>query len=278
VGYEQAIDAQLLPVVRHLEQERPGEAVGVYLFGSAVSSGLRPDSDIDLMMLTIRSMTAVERRALVDLLLRVSGRRGHADTFPDAADRRPIELTSLVSTPSEPWATAPQRDFQYGEWLRKDLIRGDLPAPADDPDVVLLAATALQAHRVLFGPALDTLLAPIPRDVLHDAVIAAVPEVLAGLAGDERNTLLTLARALVTLETGRIVSKDAAVDMIADSLSGRERALLQRARNEYRCAAARGWVSDDGDVIALADQLAHRAKKFSTQRRTPIEPGDPSAR
>ena len=268
VGYEQAIDVQLLPVVRYLKQERPGEVVGVYLFGSAVSSGLRPDSDIDLMMLTTRSMTTAERRGLVDLLLTASGWRGHAETFPDAAGRRPIELTSLVTAQAQSRTPAPRRDFQYGEWLREELTRGDLPAPAEDPDVVLLAATALQAHRVLSGPALDTLLAPIPRDALHDAAIATVPAVLAGLAGDERNTLLTLARILVTLETGRIVSKDAAVDLLADSLTVRDRVLLERARDEYRGAAAHEWCSDDGDMVALADHLAHRSKKLSIQRRT----------
>lgn len=108
----------LTPLLEHLDRADPGDVVGVYLYGSARTSGLRPDSDIDLLLLTHRSLTAPERAALVSLLLRVSGWRGHAERFPDAVHRRPIELTSIVTGGLRPLTDTPRRDFQYGEWLR----------------------------------------------------------------------------------------------------------------------------------------------------------------
>jgi streptomycin 3"-adenylyltransferase len=97
VGYERKIDAQLAQTVRHLKDESPGDVVGIYLFGSAASSGVRPDSDIDLLVVTKCSMSTTERRRLVDLFLAVSGWKGHAGRFPDAVERRPIELISVVT-------------------------------------------------------------------------------------------------------------------------------------------------------------------------------------
>ena len=97
----------------------------------------------------------------------------------------------------------PQHDFQYGEWLRADLIAGNLPQPATDPDSVILIATAISAHRVLRGPALEEVVSGVPLPMLRRAVINNVPNILHELEGDERNTVLTLARSIVTLDTGK---------------------------------------------------------------------------
>jgi len=91
-----AVDDQVGPVLDHLLEEDPGGVVGVYLYGSGAASGLRPNSDIDLLFLTRRSLTSTERVALVSLLLGVSGWKGHESDFPEAADRRPLELTGTV--------------------------------------------------------------------------------------------------------------------------------------------------------------------------------------
>ena len=133
-----------------------------------------------------------------------------------------------------PLSEEPRRDFQYGEWLRAELVDGHLPLPVRDPDVVTLLATAHSAHRVLRGSRLEEVVPPVPEHLLRRALLASLPDVLAGLEGDERNTLLTLARTLVTLDSGRIVAKDEAADLIAPTLSGPDRALLLRARDGYR--------------------------------------------
>lgn len=52
------------------------EVAGAYLHGSAVLGGLRPASDVDVLVVARRSLTDGERRALLDGLLRVSGFTG----------------------------------------------------------------------------------------------------------------------------------------------------------------------------------------------------------
>ncbi|WP_081416843.1 DUF4111 domain-containing protein [Arthrobacter castelli] len=143
-----------------------------------------------------------------------------------------------------------------GEWLREDLVAGSLPQPATDPDVITLIATALSAHRVLRGPALDEIVPEVPLTMLRSAVMDNVPEILHGLEGDERNTVLTLARSIVTLDTGQIVSKDVAVNVGAPMLAEPDRALLERAKAGYLGLENDDWSDLNPEVTSLAETLA----------------------
>ena len=74
------------------------EVVGLYLYGSAVAGGLRPDSDLDLFVVTDRRLTADEKARIVEGLLPISGRKTRP---PDMAadrgdDRRPARGPSLA--------------------------------------------------------------------------------------------------------------------------------------------------------------------------------------
>ncbi|WP_176747328.1 MULTISPECIES: nucleotidyltransferase domain-containing protein [unclassified Brevibacterium] len=93
----------------------PGGIVGVYLYGSSTSTGLGPESDVDLLLVTRRSLTPQDRASLISTLLGLSGWKGHAEAFPEVASRRPLEVTSLVTADLKPLVAAPWRDFQFGE-------------------------------------------------------------------------------------------------------------------------------------------------------------------
>src|SRR5699024_399381 len=71
------------------------------------------------------------------------------------------------------------------------------------------------------------------------------------IIGDEMNSLLTLARILVTLDTGQIVSKDAAADMIAPTLNDADRALMELARDVYLGNAPDSWTGYEEGVLDL---------------------------
>lgn len=245
------------PLLAHLDRHDPGDIVGVYMYGSVVGAGLRPDSDVDVLALTRRSLTRAERTALVTLLLSISGWRGHRERFPDAAGRRPLEVTFLTLPDLESTTTRRRRDFQYGEWLRAELTAGAIPEPADDPDVVILLATALQPSHTLRGNALGEVVAPVPSHRLRRAVIARTPDLVNEVDGDERNVLLTLARILMTLETGDIVSKDTAALTVATRLTGPERVLLLAARAGYLGLVNDDWSERRARAHALANALAN---------------------
>jgi predicted nucleotidyltransferase len=124
------------------------DAVGVYLFGSAVLGGLRPDSDLDLLVVSRRPTTLVEKQRLVDDLMARSGQRTSQGSL------RRIELTIVVEQDVKPWLYPPTLDFQYGDWLRDQFKSGNVkpwPTPLK-PDLALLITMVLLADTPMLGP------------------------------------------------------------------------------------------------------------------------------
>ncbi|GEC08690.1 nucleotidyltransferase [Streptomyces spinoverrucosus] len=238
------------PLVRLLHHTLGDNILGIYLHGSAVLAGLRPHSDLDLLVVVDRPTTHAQRRALVEELLKVSG----------GPSRRPVELIVVRHDEVNPWRYPPNCEFLYGEWLREEYERGLVPAPAPMPDLAPLLTMVLQGDAPLYGPPPATLLAPVPRADLRRAIVAGVPELMADLGSDTRNVLLTLARIWVTLATGTIRSKDAAADWALERLPPEHRPALAWARAAYlgrtvrtpSAGAARACA--DALVRALADQ------------------------
>lgn len=220
--------------VARVVREVLGEAViGIYLEGSAVVGGLRPRSDIDVFGVTSRSATLAQRRSLVDRLMAISDTGG--------PEGRPVELTIVVQSDVRPWRYAPMRDFQYGEWVRADYVRGKLPTAEADPDLALLITGVLAADRALSGPSPAAVLDPVPPDDVRRATLDAIPGILLDLDADTRNGILTLARIWTTVATGTIRSKDAAADWALPRLPEAHRDVLARARAIYLGEADEGW-------------------------------------
>ena len=131
------------------------DVMGVYLHGSAVSGGLRPNSDVDVLAIVRRPTTDVEKRLLIERLTRIS-RRGD----PGA---RSIEVALLVHRDVSPWRYPAPVDFQYGDWLGPRFDEGELtPWVSPDPDTALLLAAVLQADRTIMGPRPAAILDPVP--------------------------------------------------------------------------------------------------------------------
>jgi len=188
--------------------------------------------------------------------MRVLGWKGHAETIPDAADGRPLELTSIVVDDRGQWPDPPAHDFQFGEWLRAEILVGRELRPTTDPDVPILIATAHHAHRVLRGPSLADVVARVRAGILRDSMLATIPDILGEIVGDERNTLLALARIITTIRTGDIVPKDVAAARVEESLGSADRSLLERARLAYLGEAEDAWAGLEDAVTALAHRLA----------------------
>ena len=231
--------------MRICEQVLDDALIGAYLHGSAVLGGLRPTSDLDVLAVVDRPTTAEERRMIVERLFEISGRRAAR------GPARPVELTVVEQSELRPWRAAPVVDLLYGEWLREDLKRGDVLEPQPTPDLAPEIVLTLAGNRALFGPPPAEVIDPVPADGLRRAVVAGTPKLVAELEGDMRNVLLTLARIVATLETGEILPKDAAVELVAHRLSaGPQRDVLLLARDMYLQG-----INDDDAGAGWADLL-----------------------
>ncbi|MFB6841596.1 aminoglycoside adenylyltransferase family protein [Streptomyces sp. NPDC056361] len=243
-------------VVRVVRETLGEDAVlAACLHGSAVLGGLRPTSDVDVLVALTRRTTERERRALTDALLAVSGRRAYE------GPARPVELSLVVHADVRPWRYLPVCEYLYGEWLRDDFERGATPAPAPCPDLAPLLTMARAGDLSLHGPLPSVLFEPVPEADLRAAIVAGVPELLADLAGDTRNVLLTLARILTTLRTGRIRSKDGAAAWVLGELPEEHRPVLAAARDQYLAGEYGDWEELLPEARAHAAYIAEAIKR-----------------
>lgn len=227
-----------------------GESVvGVYLFGSALTGSLRPNSDVDLLAIVSEPPGEEARRRLVEALMRISG------SPEDDGTPRPLEVTMLCRRVLAPWRYPPRSELVYGEWLRQEFEQGRIPPAVADPDLAVVLATARQASLPLRGPELTELVAPIPEADLRRAILDSLPDLVAGLHGDERNVLLTLARMWMTLETGEIAPKDVAATWALERLPPEHKASLGLARQGYLAGGGDDWSQRKPQVEALVGYM-----------------------
>ncbi len=255
---QQQVD-RALTLVRDVLGE---EALAVYLFGSAVRGGLRPESDIDLLVVSKRRTTHTQKRRLIRSLLAVSGR-----TAPHGMWRR-IELTIVVERDIKPWRYPPSLDFQYGDWLRTEFESGNVePWSTPNPDLAVLLSMVVLAGMPLFGPPPSQLFDPIPNNDLIGAMLHDIDRLKGAIASDTRNVILTFARMWSTVATGIVRSKDAAAGWALERLPEAQQPVLARARAIYLGDQPDQW--DD-----LSHQIGPHADWVIAEIRRLARPAD----
>lgn len=227
----------------------------VYLHGSAVKGGLRPNSDVDLLAVSDQPLTPETGAGLVDRLLQISGRYPVKPGTP-----RCLEVMIFLRQDLAALHYPARCAFIYGEWLRDEFEAGTVPKPHADPEYTLVLAQAAQEAISLVGPMREHLLPTVPNEDVRRAIADALPALLGNLAGDERNVLLTLARMWYTLETGKFAPKDAAAEWALPLVSPETAAVLKLAQSAYRGAAVDDWQSHPLLAGQAADELAHHVR------------------
>ncbi len=224
------VNDQLAQACAVLRRHLGAAVVAVHLYGSALNGGLRPTSDLDLLVMLETAPTEGARRAVLQALLEVSAPPG------EGRGRRALEVTAVARGEVCPWRYPARREFQFGEWLRGELQAGRFEAPGPDIDLTLLLAQALEQSLALVGPAAKTLFEPIPPGHFFRALAETLPlwSHPADWAGDERNVVLTLARIWHSAATAKLIPKDTAADSLLPHLPPVHRPLLEEARDAYR--------------------------------------------
>jgi aminoglycoside 9-adenylyltransferase len=207
----------------------------MYLFGSSVVGGLRPNSDLDFLIVVEQPLSEDMRRQLVTEIMKVSGRKALA------GPARPVELTVVVQSEVVPWRYPPKREFQYGEWLRADFEKGYLPQPVHDPDLAVIITKVRDHGLALLGVSAKELFEPVSIEDIRHGTRESLPTLMADFHGDERNVLLTLARMWLTLSTGKVVPKDVAAAWAIAHLPTEHREVLELARCAYLGECTDNW-------------------------------------
>jgi predicted nucleotidyltransferase len=237
---------------------------GAYLLGSAVDGGLHPHSDLDVLVASKRALSPDEKRGLVDRILPISWRE-----TPSGIDRG-IELTVVVQSDVRPWRYPPNRDFQYGDWMRLALERGETEvwAAKRDPDLASLIAQVLAADVPLLGPPPAEVFNPVPFQDVSAAIVAGVDHWVVNIDDDTRNGILGLARIWSALATGALCSKNAAAAWAFDRLPQEHKAVLARARAIYLGDEDDRWDDIREDVRRYVDYVVGEIERLHRPQRS----------
>lgn len=223
------IAPQVSAVQAVLRRHLGGNLRAVHLFGSAADGGLKPCSDIDLMVSVAQPLPEPVRRGLMQALLPHSAWPGSSPIL------RALEVTVVALGELVPWRYPPRREMQFGEWLREDIQAGRYEPPMLDHDLAILV-TKLRRHSLaLSGPPADALFDEVPVADFRQSLADTVSQwnVPADWQGDERNVILALARIWYSACTGEVTSKDRAAAWAAGRLPAAHRPLMERAASAY---------------------------------------------
>ncbi|WP_322081583.1 AadA family aminoglycoside 3''-O-nucleotidyltransferase [Burkholderia sp. BCC1972] len=238
VGIAAQVAAARTTIERH-----PGATLeAIHLFGSALDGGLKPRSDIDLLVtVTTRPGEAVRHVLMRDLLA--------VSAPPDSAGgMRALEVTVVAHDDVVPWRHPARRELQFGEWLRRDLDAGIVEPPRVDHDLAILLTKARQHSIALVGPSAAALFEPVPARDFVAALLDTVAQWNGepDWRGDECNVVLALARIWYSAATGSIAPKDVAAAWVLARLPDAYRPVVAAARDAY--------LDDDAGAAILSGE------------------------
>ncbi|MBJ4929060.1 nucleotidyltransferase domain-containing protein, partial [Salmonella enterica subsp. enterica serovar Corvallis] len=130
------ISVQLSQALNVIEHHLGSTLLAVHLYGSAVDGGLKPHSDIDLLVTVTVRLDETTRRALINDLLETSASPGESEIL------RAVEVTIVVHDDIIPWRYPAKRELQFGEWQRNDILAGIFEPATIDIDLAILLTKA----------------------------------------------------------------------------------------------------------------------------------------
>lgn len=223
--------------------------VGIYLYGSYVVGGLHINSDVDILVVTNHGLSEKIRSDLTKRLMLISGKIGNVNSI------RPLEVTIINKNDILPWNYPPKYEFMYGEWLREQFEKGEIPRPTYDADLTILLAQARENSITLFGVNAVDVLEPVPIKDIQRAIKESLPVLIEDINGDERNVILTLARMWFTASTSEFRSKDQSAVWAIPQLPEYHAALLDLARKAYLGESVDKWKDKETEVSSFVIYL-----------------------
>lgn len=254
------VSAQLSMARTVIERHLASTLLAIHLYGSAVMGGLKPRSDLDLLVTVADRLKEDVRRALAVDLLDVSAPFGQ----PRGNALRPLEVTVLVHRDIVPWRYPPRRELQFGEWLREEIAAGIVEPARTDIDLAILLTKARQRSIALVGPPAEQFFDPVPESDFFKALTDTLKlwNSPADWADDERNVVLTLARVWYSAATGKVVSKDVAADWAIPRLPAALQPLLLEARQAYLGTGEDCLASRPQQLAALIQFMKREASRL----------------
>lgn len=249
-------NSQLQAVLALVQQILNLDLQALYLHGSAVAGGLRPQSDLDILAVVDAPLSDTQRQELIAALMPVSAPHPATPGGP-----RCIELVVCRLADLQRNMHPAKVEFIYGEWLRDAFNEGYLSEAAADPEYTLLLAQARQQAKLVWGRDVLAEVPATPIEHIRQAMRDGAEPLYEGLRGDERNVLLTLARMWRTGVHGDFVTKEQAAAWAIPSLPSKLARTLEYARLAYVGEVEDRWDTRVKEAERLAQELLRNLKQ-----------------
>lgn len=242
-------------VVEELQRILGDDLIGVYLQGSAVLGCFGPNSDIDLVAISRRSLDAERRLRLAKMLLGISA------PYEPPGPPRPIELDLVLDTALHPWRYPTPLDFHYSEEFRARFKAGEHEAWEGLESRALAAHITVlrQAGVAIAGPPIESV---FPEVLWSDYVHALTHDLdwcRDHFAKFPRYGVLSIARIWATLATQAPQSKASGAEWALPRLPADLRPVLEHGLDVYTGATEEHW-SD----LPVADYISAVATEIET--------------
>jgi streptomycin 3"-adenylyltransferase len=226
------IPEQARDVAAQLRDLLGADLVGVYLHGSfALGCGNPNRSDLDLLVVTRRALTAKERDAFGDL---------PAGSYEKPGWPRPLELSSLTLDQLRPWRHPTPYDLHL-------TARGTV-GPGEDPDLAAHVTVTRRAGIALAGPPPADVFPEVPREDYEDSLRRDFDWSLASAPKYRRYAILSVARIWASLaEPDELHTKETGAVWALARLPAELARPLELALESYR--------THGGEIDVTADEF-----------------------
>ncbi len=255
------LPSQVVQTQRVIEELFQNQLIGIYLYGSAIHGGLNINSDLDILVISCQCLSSAQRKELTKQLMSISGKI-------ECQNKRPLEVTIFNQSDISPWQFPPKYEYMYGEWLRKEMEAGSVPQACYDPDAAILLWQARNYSLTLKGLDASKVIEPIQMKYVHKAIENSLSVMIEGTKGDERNTLLTLARMWFTLSTDEICPKDKAAEWALPRIPQNLRFLLEMAQKAYLGKCKDSWSCLDAEIALLVTFMSKSIEDLLINKNT----------
>lgn len=207
-----------------------GGIIGFYLHGSLAMGGFNPkSSDIDILVVTNKSITIETKRKLTQLFLTCS-----KNPFP-------LEISFLNKEHLETWEHPCPFDFHYSEFWRKryeedlskgtyEYLNGDIKT---DPDLAAHITIITQRGICIEGKPIVEVFPTVPRSHYITSIMGDFQECLENIEENPIYCTLNLLRVFWYLKDGIISSKQEAGNWGLESLPKELSLTIQKVVNSY---------------------------------------------
>ncbi|MCG8350682.1 MAG: DUF4111 domain-containing protein [Chloroflexales bacterium] len=251
-SFPDAPNQQLRRLLDECVRQLDGNLRGVYLHGSLALGCFNPrTSDIDLLVLTERTIPLYTKKTLVECLLSISGAP------------HDLEISFLRQEDVLPWRYPTPYDLHYGEdWreryatdLASDAWRRWDEQPHTDPD--LAAHIMVTKHRgmCLWGEPIEQVFPDVPHHDYLASIVADLKWARERLAQIAVYGILNSCRVYAYLRERCIASKDEGAVWALGALPAEFHPLIRMALAAYRGACTENSLIDQQDAKRLIEYV-----------------------